>query len=344
MITEIKENTPLSASRIKNLKSCSFSYYLNYILRLPQKSHPATSVGTICHLIFEVLGDPKRRKYFDKIIKKKNLYSVKSIKRLVAKHIKKENLGKEHLPIINELSLKGLNFDFFGEGAGLPDEVVSEKKFDINFKNDGKNYRIKGFIDKLFIYKKENLALVRDYKTSKKKFDGKDLEDNMQHLIYTLAIRHVYPDIKHIRTQFVFLKFDMDAAAVDTGILEMPALSKHELSGFEMEITEVQDHINGFGEKEAYLNFAASHPIPKDGSFSGKLSCGFAKYPGHLKKDGSPMWHCVYKFPFKYCAVVNKEGKIIASDFVANKDILKAGLKEGETLKFMDYNGCPHFN
>ena len=61
--------TPLSASRIKTAESCSWLYWCKYKLNLPDKSNDGAKRGSICHLIFEVLGIKKRKKYFNKIIK-----------------------------------------------------------------------------------------------------------------------------------------------------------------------------------------------------------------------------------------------------------------------------------
>ena len=52
----------LSASRIKTLQSCSWMYYAKYIIGIPDKGNDGSSRGTVCHLIFEVLGDPRRKK------------------------------------------------------------------------------------------------------------------------------------------------------------------------------------------------------------------------------------------------------------------------------------------
>ena len=53
---------------------------------------------------------------------------------------------------------------------------------------------------------------------------------------------------------------------------------------------------------------AANQGMPKDGSFSGKLLCGFAKEPNQLKKDGTPMmaWS-ISKLDFVYRCLQNEE-------------------------------------
>ena len=56
--------TPLSASRIKTAQSCSWLYWCKYKLGLPEKGNDGARRGSICHLIFEVLGVKKRKKYY----------------------------------------------------------------------------------------------------------------------------------------------------------------------------------------------------------------------------------------------------------------------------------------
>ena len=57
--------TTLSASRIKTAESCSWLYWCKYKLKLPDRSNDGARRGSICHLIFELLGEPRRKKYFD---------------------------------------------------------------------------------------------------------------------------------------------------------------------------------------------------------------------------------------------------------------------------------------
>ena len=91
----------------------------------------------ICHLIFEVLGEKRRKKYFNKIIKTQDVFCVPSIKRLILKHaVKYEVDDEENLEMIKDMIFNGLTYDFFGADTGRPTEEYSEKDFDI-IKNDG---------------------------------------------------------------------------------------------------------------------------------------------------------------------------------------------------------------
>ena len=113
-----------------------------------------------------------------------------------------------------------------------------------------------------------------------------------------------------------------------------------ELEGFEYYLAQVFSLINNFTENEAKGNFAANQPRPEKGDgFKGPIMCGFAKYPGQLKKDGNPMWHCAYKFPFDYFALTDDEsGNIIRTAFEL-ADLPAA--EEGQSVKKKKYDGCP---
>ena len=63
-----KHQSALSASRIKTLQQCSWKYWCNYILKLPDKSNEGASRGWICHLIFELLGNPRHLKNYKLIL------------------------------------------------------------------------------------------------------------------------------------------------------------------------------------------------------------------------------------------------------------------------------------
>ena len=124
----------------------------------------------------------------------------------------------------------------------------------------------------------------------------------------------------------------------------MEKVSEEELEGFEYYLTEVQEFLENFNEEDATSDFAAKQNYPSDGSFGGPLSCGFAKYPKQLKKDGTPMWHCSYKFPFEYLKLEGPDGNLIKSAFLDDEKSLHKLKKEGDTITTHTYEGCPHWN
>lgn len=330
----------LSASKIKTLKSCSWQYWCKYVLKLPDKTNSGALIGDTVHIILECLGASRHKKHYDLIIKKKNIFASKPVKRLVNKHIKRKNLNDaSNLEDICSMALNGLMYDFFGKKHGEPSQVISEKDFELTVEQEDIKYKVKGFIDKLYIYNNTGLVLIRDFKTNKKKYEGKEVSDNLQDHIYTLAIRKLYPEVKDIKMEFLFLKQDLNEDA----IMPMQPKTKYELLGFEHELTGYQKYADSFTEKTAISNMAANQGMPKDGSFAGKLLCGFAKEADQIKKDGTPMWYCTYKFGFDYFVIIDKDGKIKKSAFT-KKELQKIKLQEGEKLIKNRYGGCPCFN
>lgn len=325
----------LSASRIKTLQSCSWMYYAKYVLGIPDKGNDGSSRGTVCHLIFEVLGDPRRKKTYNKIIKTQDVFSVKSIKRLIFKHAKRLGVDDDdNIELIKKMTLNGLMYDFFGLANGKPSLAVSEQDFDIVV-NDGKfKYKIKGFIDKLFLYKSKKFALIRDFKTSRETFKGKDIKDNLQDYMYSLAVKHLFPEYSHRESEFLFLKFDLDDSK-NSGVIKMATISDDDLEGFEHQLTAIQEYLDNFSETDARSNFAARQPYPTDKTFSGPLQCGFAKYPNQLKLDGSQMWACSCKWAFDYFVVLDDDGKQLKSYFN------ESDIPEGEKYEKRSYKGCP---
>ena len=140
--------------------------------------------------------------------------------------------------------------------------------------------------------------------------------------------------------EFLFLKFDCN----NEGLLEMEEIDTDELEGFEHFLTEIQKVINNFDENLAKSNLAKDMGYPKkEDGFAGKIVCGFADYAGKLKKDGTPMWHCPFKFAFDYYHLLGEEGEFIASAY--EREFLQNLLDEGDgyEIKKLRYKGCPAF-
>jgi len=321
----------LSASRIKNLESCSYKYWCDYHLSLPSSQNSGAARGTVCHLILECLLDKKHRKYIKVLLKSGTIESVPSIVRLAKKALKKEGkkqefFNDENYELCDQMILVGLNCDFLG-GKGA--EINSpEKEFLLESENP--KYKIRGFIDKPIEYKKQKKLRIVDYKTSKAKFAKEELNYNLQALTYLLARKWVWPELEDSVVQFQFLKFPESP-------LQEIRHTDEQLRGFEDYLAVLYEIINNYTEETAHSNFASNQPFPKkDEGFKGPLNCGFAKSPGQLKKDGNPMWHCEYKFAYDYYVLLDGDGKVVKS--TRDKEEL-SGL-EGATEKRY-YEGCP---
>jgi hypothetical protein len=331
----MSERVTLSASRIKTAQSCSWLYWFKYHLKAPDKSNDGAKRGTICHNVFELLGDPKHKKDFDKISSKQDVFASAKVKKLILQQAKESCVDDEtNLNLIKEMTLNGLNYDFFGHDHGKKTAEFSERDFEFDVQEKDFNFKIKGFIDKLFIYGKK--AIIRDFKSSKEVFKGKEIEDNLQDLMYTLAVKKLYPELKNISSEFIFLKFHPDK-----GVIKMPPVSDLELDGFQEQLTLIQKYLTNFNERTAKSRLAAKADYPKDNSFGGPLMCGFAKTADELKKDGTPKWSCAAKHPFKFFHIKEND-KIIDSCFLdQEKDYRKK--YPDKIFELIEYAGCPAF-
>lgn len=331
----------LSASRIKTLQTCSWQYYVNYILNLKDEGNPGSKMGSLVHVIYECLGNPRHKKHYDDLLSSQKLDGSKVIKRYLERGLKKNGLDESYLPLVDTMLIEGVNYDFFGQAEGEPTESFSELNFDIQKNEEGKKYRIMGFIDKLFLYKEQCKVKIRDFKSSKRQFEGKDVDDNIQDLMYRLAVKHLYPEYLRQKMEFVFLQFDCKQA----GVVKTPDVCDGELEGFEHFLTEIQQLVDNFDERAAKSNLAYDKGYVKEEGFAGRVVCGRADRPDALKKDGSAAWYCPCKFASEYWAVVEKKKTIKtfktekeAKDFAGEKEVKRMLYKGCSAFKFLEYN------
>jgi hypothetical protein len=347
----MSELTKLSASRIKTAQTCSWTYWCNYKLKLPDSGNDGSSRGTICHNVFELLGD-KHKREFNKIIKEGTIWNTS----VVAKQVKQEAVelnvnDQENLDLIDEMIVNGLRCDFFGDSEESPILAESERFFDleINKPENGIRYAIRGYIDKLFVYK-DNSVIIRDFKSSKSVFKGKEITDNLQNLIYSLAVKHLMPETEP-RSEFLFLRFDLDRdllGSTGKGYVKMDKISAKELDGFEYQLTQFQNYLDNFNEDSAKSNLAANQDYPRDGTFGGPLACGKDGYKisrGQpvLDKNGDPIkaFICPFRKPREYYALIDQAGNVKKTAFPENKDELI--IEDGTKVFKMKYEGCPHW-
>ena len=334
----------LSASKIKTAQSCSWKYWCKYHLNLPEKNNDGARRGTICHNVFEYLSSQKTKSSYNKILEKQDAFAVKKIKDMILSQAKDLGVDDDsNLGEIKNMILNGLSCNFHGEELGIPTKSFAELDFNIN----QNGYHIRGFIDQLFLYEDKKIALVRDYKTSKKMFSGKDIDDNLQDYMYCLAVKHLFPEYEDIFSEFLFLKFiDREQEEIipesRKGVIRMAQLSEDDLEGFEMQLAHVQSYLENFDEEDAKSSFAYDKGFPCYNSFSGRLDCGFAKEKGQLKVDGTPMLACAFKFDFGYVAIYDEEGNFLKNVF--EDEFTEDIVPDGGTYKILKYGGCPRHN
>jgi hypothetical protein len=294
----------LSASRIKTLETCSWVYWNNYHTKVPQSQNDGALRGTICHTIFELLLNKRHLKNYKRIIKKNSIDGDEGVAKLVKKLSVKVKLDESNYKLLNDMILVGLKNDFFGEGG----EIV-KPEYDFDITNEEPKYHIKGFIDKPIKIKKE--MHIIDYKSSKYKFRGDDLEANIQAMMYSLASKKLWPKLKPI-VKFLFLRFPKQP-------IQELIFTDEQIKGFEHYLEHINDYINKFDEESAKANFAID-------SQKNKWMCQVGG------------WKCPYKDPYKYYVKLNDKGEVVETSLENNfKDI------KGFKVETRNYEGCPKF-
>ncbi len=326
--------TRLSASRIKTFESCSFLYYAKYLEKVPDASNEGAAIGTVVHSLCEILfNKEKYLKLVNKIVKsgKSGKFS-KGIKRLIIIKLKETGFYSESsLEKAYRFLLTALKTDFWIEGATVIKQPEKE------FLLETEKYRLYGLIDKFGLFQDADgdwRVEIRDFKTSKSLFTEDELKNNIQAYSYLLAVKRSSPEINLLKSsvKFIMLQFP------DNPIQEFRITNERQIPGFESFLEFRQKEIDNFKTESRLSNMAARQDYPKkEEGFKGKLLCGFAKEPGQLKKDGTKMFACPYKFAFKYYSLIDNSGKIVETS--RNPIPEKPGFK----LETKEYAGCAAF-
>ena len=310
---EVRERV-LSASRLKTLETCSWSYWCNYHLKLPQKQNEGALRGTVCHLVFEMLVKKKHKKHYTLITKGGHIRGSAAVHRLVMKHLTKMEksfdlpmTNEENTTLMNDMILVGLRCDFFGAGG-----KVDKPEHEFLLENKNPPYKIRGFIDKPVLYKKGKKIKIVDYKSSKYKFRGEELHSNVQAMVYTLAAQKEWEGYEPT-VEFQFLRHPRSP-------LQQLQFNKEQLRGLEYYLAHSFHIVNNFTEETAITNYAADK-----------------KKDAWLCRIGK--WRCPYIDPYDYFVIVDKEKQEVKKSF--KKKELQNVLEKGQKIEKRSYEGCP---
>ena len=306
-----KNKVFLSASRMKTMETCSWLYWCKYHLKLPDKTNDGALRGSICHLILELLLKPRHKKHYDAIMESKDIASSVPVNRTVIKFLKANDAwSDENYELCNKMIYVALNYDYFGGEGGHIDKPEEEFKIE----NKKPKYNIYGFIDKPVQYEDKGLLKIVDYKTSKAKFKGDELETNIQAMMYSLAAKKLWPKLKRRVVQFLFLKFPRSPA-------QELEYTDEQLKGFEYYLERVNKIVEEFDEKAANSDYATNN--------GHQWLCGPAK-------SG---WICPFHKPFDYYSLLDKDGKQVKSSYQNDFEP-----EDGQTVEKRHYEGCPAKN
>lgn len=318
-----KNKIALSPSRIDTFLSCSVLYAAKYIYKLPDLGNDGARRGSVTHDTLEILDNQRHRNIVNKVMEEKTCKSHKGLWKLIVKYAAKHNINNEdNLNQIDNFIYTALSNDFYGPLNTI--EIFKEKKFDFEVETDtGILYRLNGFIDRSFLYKKGNNLYIKiiDWKTSKEKFKNQKKEANNQAICYQLAtIRYLFPEFKLTDFHFLFLKFPKSP------VVAVELKDNTFLNGYEIWLTHIQNEINNYSAKNINDNFAALKP-------SNSWLCG----KDTVKMDGTPAFICSCRKPFDYYVGLDKDGKIRESTFDVQK------LSQYDKIEKKKWQGCPYY-
>lgn len=294
-------------------------YLSNYYYKIPDKGNFGSSRGTVAHLIFELLGSPKRKGMIASIVKKDSCKPFPSLWRLIKTYANQNGVGdRENLDLIDFFIVTGLIWDKTPDGMT---ETLIEKEFNFEVIKDEVKYRLRGFIDKVYLCEVQGVKYiyVNDFKGSKAKFKKDKILNSIQSMIYQLVAHYLFPEYKLVSFDFIFLKFRDDA--IQSSIV----CSKETLEGFEVFLTSIQTDLERITVENAGDNIAYLNPSKK--ALCGTGAKGF-------KADGSPIWICPAREPMDYWVELD-EAKQIKKSYSSEP----VGVKTEKRF----YSGCCYF-
>lgn len=325
---DFQNKIAISPSRLDTLSHCSQKYYANYFLKIPDKGNPGSSRGSSVHDIMEFLAQPENRPLREELRKLDSIKNSEIWDRVVS-YANKYNVGdEENLGMIDEFLVVALKFDRPPENTT---EELAEVPFDFEVSGNGLNFRVRGKMDKIYKIGSKSLGTKAlyvnylDYKGSKAKFTKDKIEGNLQGGIYQFAISVLYPELELKSFDFLFLKFGKDP------IQKFRILTKEEMDGFLIYLTDAQQALNNFSEKNVGDNLGIQ-------KWETKNLCGPSKKSG---------WVCPHQAPLTYFVIVPETSnsaapsEIIQSAFT--EDELKPKIKPGQKIEKKFFPGCIWF-
>lgn len=311
-----------SASRVKELQTCSLQYYYSRVKRIPSKRWPKTVMGSLAHVIFECLANPRHRKHYDLICLPKDGVDYRldaAVERLVKRWQIKYGIEQKLIDELNGMlwvGLKLIDFHFTRadlDDAGQPRIWKPEHVFVLKLNDDSE---VNGVIDRMAVI--NGAAVCRDFKSQGKRFTGDDMMANIQAFIYQLYIWKTFR--LPARVEFVMLRHPPTSRTPNKHLQVVEPLTEGQLRAVEEHIKDLQPVFNAFGMTEAYSNLCQDW--------------GFCKNV------------CSYYVPFDYWAVVKKDApeaeapiKTFPLDTAAQPEY---AVKSDELLVKRHHAGCPY--
>ena len=297
----------VSASRLKSIGKCSFSFYNIEVEKVPEDTHPKTHMGSLAHSILECLTRKRHKKKYKKILKDGTINKIPALVRMRRKWQERYNIADEIMVDLDGCVMTGLlHTNYEAKGA----IKVFEPEWE--FRLEGKDYVGKGFVDRMY-EEPEEFVLV-DYKTMGTKFttEAEMLKEfDIQATIYQVAIWKYFK--KRARVEFYLLRYPPTEKKPNQHKRVIPAKIEMELFGFEVYMEHMGKYFTHFNYEDAKSNFLAANP----------------------KKIGFCNYVCKMKNPFSYWVILDSKDKIVKS---SRSEINICN--ENQKIEKREYLGC----
>ena len=209
----------LSVSSIDTFNSCPKKYEYRYVqrLRVDKPAWNFTEFGSCAHLILEhfhnrVTKDTPKSEY--KAIMKKAFKDAVTDPQfdptILRSYVWSPDGDRAGFEYLKEIAGEYLNLI---EKEGLPDVVGTEVPYEFEV---AEGVTVRGYIDRIDKISDTHYKVV-DYKTSK---NPKYLKQ-FQLLVYSLAIKRMYPNVETISGSFMLLKHNFKEVKYEFGTMDM---------------------------------------------------------------------------------------------------------------------------
>lgn len=236
----------VSPSRIKALELCSYKFYLNEVLRLPEREHPKATLGKLAHRIFELILAKKRAAKLKRFMGTKPpfLSVYPGIPRFARAYARANNIPYDWDEMNGMLMVAFLALDPHYH----PDWVYhTEKRYEIDFGD----FVISGVIDLLI--EKSDCFVILDLKSQGIRFTEAEKEGNAQASCYQLYVDETYH--KPARVEFVMLRHPPTSRTPDKHLQIVEPRSAAQHAGFKVYLKEMYKTFNRFSLADAHANF-----------------------------------------------------------------------------------------
>jgi RecB family exonuclease len=186
-------NEHWSFSRLSRFESCRLAYKLHYVDKLASEPGEPLQFGKAVHAALE-------RLYVEHMLDERN--GALDVRRAVELFQSEWSAAALVGPALFRDGVEMIERYCRGQGVVDARSVLAvEKEFRLPIGSG----EVLGYIDRIVRIDDETIEVV-DYKTNRQLFAREEVDESLQLGLYELAVRRLYPWVKHVRLSYVMLR------------------------------------------------------------------------------------------------------------------------------------------